>query len=119
MKTFKNLNEVFKAADSQVTAQELLNGRLYLKGKGWTKVKLSPELKKEVIDKIIETAGGFEKTKNKMLRSFEYSTPQHWAIARFLLSSYEHVRNGDAFFSYCAGQDQQWEMKELRKFLAK
>ncbi len=117
MKTLKNLKEVFAAADQQVTAQDLLNGRLYLKGKGWSEVKLSDELKETVISSIVETAGGREQTKVRMYAKMRNARPQHWAIARFLLSSYKTVRNGDPYFSYCAGQDQQWEMKELRKHL--
>jgi len=120
MKTFKNLNEVFAAANPhQVTAQELLNGRTYLEGKGWTNVKISDELRESIISTIAETAGGREQTKVKTYRTLRSSNPQHWAIARFLLSSYKQVRNGDAYFSYCAGQDQVWEMRELRKHLSK
>lgn len=117
MKTFKNLKEVFAAADHQVTAQELLNERLYLKGKGWSNIKISPELRETIISTIVETAGGHEKTKIKMYSKMRNSKPQHWAISRFLLSSYEKVRNGEPYFSYCAGQDQTWEMKALRDFL--
>lgn len=117
MKTLKNLKEVFAAAGSQVTAQDLLNGRLYLKDKGWSSVKISDELMETIISSIIETAGGRENTKVKMYAKMRNSRPQHWAIARFLLSSYKTVRNGYPYFSYCAGQDQTWEMKELRNFL--
>lgn len=117
MKTLKNLKEVFAVADNQVTAQELLNGRLYLKGKGWSNITISDQLKETIISTIVETAGGREQTKVKMYAKMRNSRPQHWAIDRFLLSCYKNVRNGEPYFSYCAGQDQTWEMKELRNFL--
>jgi hypothetical protein len=117
MKTLKNLKQVFESAGSQVTAQELLNGRLYLKNKGWSSVKISDELKESIISSIVETAGGRENTKVRMYAKLRNSKPQHWAIARFLLSRYDSVRNGEPYFSYCAGQDQTWEMKQLRNFL--
>ena len=117
MKTLKNLKEVFACADTQVTAQELLNGRLYLKGEGWSNVQISDELRESIISTIVETAGGREQTKIRMYAKMRNSKPQHWAIGRFLLSRYDNVRNGEPYFSYCAGQDQTWEMKSLREFL--
>jgi|SRR6478609_1518490 len=120
MRTFKNLNEVFEATKPhQVTAQELLNGRTYLEGKGWTNVKISDELRESIISTIAETAGGRAQTKVRTYNTLRFSKPQHWAIARFLLSSYKQVRNGEAYFSYCAGQDQVWEMRQLRNHLTK
>ena len=120
MRTFKNLNEVFEAAKPhQVTAQELLNGRTYLDVNGWTEIKISEKLKETIISTIAENAGGRENTKIKTYRTLRMERPQHWAIERFLLSRYPQVKNGNAYLSYCAGQDQTWEMRELRKHLAK
>jgi hypothetical protein len=123
MKTFKNLNQLFDACDPhQVTAQEVLNGRLYLKNKGWSNVKISDELRESVISTIAESCGGRQQTKIRTYSSLRFERPQHWAIARFLLQRYDHTpeaKERGAFFSYCAGQDQVWEMRELRKHLAR
>lgn len=114
MKTIKTLDELYKlAGSSQVTAQEILNGRTHILGE-WQDVKFSEELKEEVISKIVESAGGQEKTKSQMFYSLRNERPQHWALARFLLVKYE---DRPAYISYCAGQDMTWEMKELRKKL--
>lgn len=122
MKTFKTLDQVFKAAGGKVTAQRLLNGRLYLEGKGWTAVKITDELRESIISTIAETVGGHAKTKVRVYNTLRREMPQHWALDRFLLQKYDHCKEAKergAFFDYCAGQDQTWEMRELRKHLAK
>lgn len=118
MKTYKTLDELFNdAKPHQVTAQEVLNGRTSLGEKGWTEIKITDKLREQVISQIVENAGGREKTKIRMYSVMRSSRPQHWAIGRFLLSRYRQVNNGKAYFSYCSGQDQVWEMKALREFL--
>lgn len=120
MPTFKTLDDIFNAAASQVTAQQILNGRIHLKSipsskfSGWSEIQITPELREEVISRVVESAGGREKTKMRMYSRMRYDRPQHWAIDRFLLQKY-----GDkpAFLSYCAGQDQTYEMKQLREYL--
>jgi hypothetical protein len=113
-KIFKTLDEVFIAAGShQVTAQELLNGRSYVFGE-WQEVQISNDLREEIIEMIVETAGGRGRTKSDTKYRLRNERPQHWAIDRFLLSKYG---NSPAHLSYCAGQDQIWEMRNLRNYL--
>jgi len=114
MKTIKSLNQLYKCAGAhQVTAQEVLNERTYING-AWQSIKVAPELQSEIIETIINTAGGWQKTKANMRRTLD-ERPQHWALARFLLEKYK----GPAFFSYCAGQDMTSEMRHLRTYLNK
>lgn len=118
-KTFKTLKEILEACDNQITAQQLLNGRLSLKGKGWTSVNIAPELMAQTVDKIVSTCGGREKTKNIIRNKLLNSKPQHRGLSRFYVESYKQVNNGEPYLSYCAFQDQTTEIKELRMFLAK
>jgi predicted RNA methylase len=109
-----SLNELYKLAGAhQVTAQEVLNSRTYINGQ-WQEVVFTDEVRQEVIDKLVQTIGGHQATKVTVRRSLEYRRPQHWAIARFLLSKYG---DKDAHFSYCAGQDMTWEMRKVREYL--
>lgn len=116
MKKFESLDQVFAAAGShQVTAQELLNGRSHIFGE-WQSIEITNDLREEIIDKIVETAGGRSRTKNYCRYCLRNERPQHWAIDRFLLSKYGE---NPARLSYCAGQDMTWEMQNLRKYLAR
>lgn len=117
MKSIKSLDQLFKLADPhQVTAQEVLNGRTSLKVGSYQEVNFAPELREEVIQKIVETLGGRERTKVSIYSRLRNERPQHWGLARFLL-----VKYGDkpAYFSYCAGQDMPFEMKQIREALKK
>ena len=111
---YNNLDQIFADAGThQVTAQELLNGRTHVRGE-WQAITLTDELREQIISKVAETAGGRERTKVRVYNRLRFERPQHWAIARFLLSKYG---DSPAHLSYCAGQDQTWEMKALREYL--
>lgn len=118
MKTpiFTNLDEIFVAAGThQVTAQEVLNRRSYVFGE-WQEISITDDLKNEIIEEIVQTAGGRNATKNSARYCLRYERPRHWALDRFLLSKYGE---NTARFSYCAGQDMTWEMSNLRKYLGR
>ena len=61
MRTFKTLKQVYKAVN-QATIQQLLNGRVYLKLKGWTDIKISDELRELLALRASEILGGHTKT---------------------------------------------------------
>jgi len=113
---YTTLDQIFEDAKShQVTGQELLNGRTHICGK-WQEINLSDELREQVITKVAETSGGRAQTKNRVYGVLRYGKPQHWALSRFLLVRYSP---SPARLSYYAGQDQTWEMKDLRNSLKK
>lgn len=115
MKTLKNLDQVYKLAGKhQVTAQELLNDRLYIDGKGWSEVKLTPEFRVNLVNNILDILGGRTNTRQQMERRLMFEKPQHWGLGRILLSNYN---NKGARLSYCAGQDMTWELREIRNAL--
>ena len=114
MKNIQTLDELFeRAGNHQVTAQEVLNGRTHIDGE-WQAVEFSEKLKEAVICKILSSAGGWSQTQVQMGRTLRNERPQHYALARFLLCKYG-VR--EANFTYCAGQDMTYEMKDLRNKL--
>lgn len=109
-----SLNKAWKVAGSQTSAQNLLNGRMYLKTTGWSKVKLTEEFRNELIEMLVEQIGGHERTKIDVRISLKFESPQHWALDRFFVSKY---KKSDATISYCAGQCHTSEMRELRNKL--
>ena len=113
---YRSLDEIFTdAKDHQVTGGELLNRRTHICGQ-WQAINLSDELREKVISTIAETIGGHAKRKNRVYSVLRYGRPKHWTLDRFLLSKYG---DSPARLSYCAGQDQTWEMRDAREQLTK
>lgn len=113
-KLFSNLNDLLNCVDYQLTAQQLINKRVYLKGEGWVNIELSAELKDFICSEIAETLGGRQTTKQSIKNTLLYSTPQHWGLDRIHVDRYN-----DNFIkiSYCAGQEHKLETNIIRKFL--
>ena len=111
--TISSYEKAIKVAKNQVTAQMLLNNRMYLKN-GWAKIKLTPEFKETLINDLVSKIGGHAHTKEAIYNTFKNSTPQHWAIDRMIISKYG---KNPARLTYCAGQDMTWEMRQLRNEL--
>lgn len=113
---FENLTELLNYSQGQITAQQLINKRIYLKSQGWTSIELSDELMENIISQIVETLGGRNSTKSSIKNVLRYSKPQHWGLNRILLEQYD---NSEPCFKYCAGQDYTWETNTIRRFLSK
>jgi hypothetical protein len=114
MKTFKTLEQLLKATD-YVTAQNVLNGRLYLKDKGYTSVKIDEDLREEICKDISQLFGGRHVTREQMLWTLMYDRPQHWGLDRVILSQY---KDNPPRWKYITGQDFIEESKLIRKALA-
>ena len=112
--TINSLDKAWKVAGSQTSAQHLLNGRMYLKTTGWSKVNLTDDFKRQLCDMLTIQIGGIHATKQTVERCLLFRSPQHWALDRFFLSKYN---KSNARISYCAGQDATWEMRDLRNYL--
>jgi hypothetical protein len=113
-KLFNNLNEIFNNSGQQVTAQQLINRRIYINGCGWSDIELTNELNEQIAEQIAESLGGRSATKQSIKNVLRYSKPQHWGLNRMLLNKYG---NNNAYFSYCAGQDYSAETNAIRKAL--
>lgn len=121
MKTIKNLKQAYSFCNSynkshQITVQELLNGRLHHHTKGWSDIKLDYEFKKEVIEKVVDSLGGWNRTKSDIRYTLLNENRQHWGLDRFVVEWYKKIWK-EPKIVYCAGQDQTWEMKEIRNAL--
>jgi len=114
MKTIKNLEQAYRYAGNQITAQDLINGRMYHKLKGWVNVKLTPEFEAEIAEQLSELYGGIRRTKAQVFRTLLYSRPQHWGLSRTMLVKYNKQ---PARWDYCAGQDYPSEMNIIRTAL--
>lgn len=115
MKSFKTIQEIYNASGTQVTAQDVLNRRLYIKGEGWQDIELSAQLGEDIASNLSELFGGHTATKNRIKSVLNYSRPQHWGLKRTVIEDYG---NG-ARWCYIAGQDGQWEANEIRTSLKK
>lgn len=94
----------------QVSIQQILNGRMSVKGIGYQEVEFSNFFKDFLIRKAIEAIGG---RKPQLIRRALRFKPQHWALERIFINKYR----GETSVTYCAGQDAQWELNDLRKYL--
>lgn len=116
MNTYNTLDALYNDAHpAQLTAQKILNGRAILNGR-YQDFAITPELRAQVIDKLTDAIGGRKDTPARVRRCLTAERPQHWALERFYLEKY-----GDrpAYLSYGAGQDQTYEMRALRQYLAR
>ena len=111
--TINSLEKAWKVAGSQTSAQHLLNGRMYLKTTGWSKVNLTDDFKRQLCDMLTIQIGGVHATKQTVERCLLFRSPQHWALDRFYLTKY----GKEPKISYYAGQDRVSEMRYLRKYL--
>jgi len=110
-----SLEKALKVAGGQITAQQLLNERMYLKTTGWSKIQLSTDFRDELINTItFEIVGGRAHTKERVYNRLKFENPQHWALDRIFVSKY---KNNPARLYYCAGQDATYEIKQLREYL--
>ena len=110
MKTFKTLHEIKELESQQVNIQDLLNGRMYIKGKGWSDIQLSSELKQDICGKVAKLLGGINVTKNKVFHNLMTERKQHWGLSRMFIETPERI-------TYCAGQDYPYEMNQIRTAL--
>lgn len=111
--TINSFEKAWKVKGNQLSAQQLLNENMYLKTTGWSKVRLTDEFKEDLVDKIVEIAGGHHDTKRTIRMVLNHRQPQHWALDRIFIEKY----GKKVVISYCAGQDYTHEMAQLRKYL--
>jgi hypothetical protein len=113
-KLFSNLSEILNNTSTQVTAQQLINRRIYINGEGWQDIELTDEFNNNLAEQIAETLGGHRATKESIKYTLMYARPQHWGLNRVLLEQYN---DSAPRFNYCAGQDYTTETNTIRKAL--
>lgn len=103
----------------QLSAQEIINKRVRIGGR-WTEVEFTIEFYNNVIPLIVGVIGGQKKSKERIESALRFSKPQHWALGRIFFTEYKNkVGVKSIYCSYCAGQDGQFELSLLRKYLLK
>lgn len=111
---FSSFEDILENSINQVSAQNLIDGRLNLKNKGWSDICLTPDLRVLLAEKVSALLGGRSVTRRNVEICLIQGRPQHWGLGRIYLEKYEN----DIFFSYCAGQDYPAETARIRKYLA-
>jgi len=111
----ETLDQLLQVADNQVTAQDVLNGNLYLKKVGWRNVTIHEDLRDKICEDISQMFGGRHKTRAQMLWTLKYDNIQHWGLGRIILSKYKDF---PPRWKYIAGQDYTEESKLIRNALS-
>lgn len=112
MKTFKTLKQIKRFENQQVSILALLEGRMYLKDKGWSDVRLTEELREEIARRVCDIYGGHKATRQNVYNHLMSSNGgRHWTLDRMYFSCSKEMR-----LSYCAGQDYPYEMAQARKY---
>lgn len=111
---FNSIAELYQATkESQLTGQEIVNGRAYING-SWQDFEIEQGAKVELMKMISDTLGGQKKTKERILNNLLWGRPQHWGLNRVFFREY----NEKILCSYCAGQDYNWELNQIRKSIS-
>jgi hypothetical protein len=116
MKTIKSFNQAIRiAGNHQITAQELLNNKIYSHKDGWIDIKLSKEFRNDMCEDITNLLGGYSETKKRVKFTLMYEKPQHWGLTRMVIATYKNKSR----WIYIVGQDQSYENKIIREYLKK
>ena len=113
--------KAFEMCGTQVTAQGLLNGKMYIKDKGHSDITLTEAFRRTLIERIVSLLGGHDKTKRRVKSVLTYGSFQHWGLDRFHVDKINYIKDEPAKYelNYCAGQDYPEEINNIRKELAK
>jgi len=111
---YTSLKGLYKVTN-QVSVQEILNGRINHTVKGWIDIRLTPDLRTNIIEMTVDVLGGHSKFKHILNWALSNEKPQHWGLNRMHLTEYK----GKYGISYCAGQDYPAELTQIRNFLRK
>jgi len=112
MKTFKTLKQIKRFENQQVSILALLEGRMYIKDKGWSDVRLTEELREEIAHRVCDIYGGHQATRQNVFNHLMSSNGgRHWTLRRIFIEGDKGTRLG-----YCVGQDGLVEMAQARKY---
>lgn len=105
--TYKNCDSLLKVV-TDLTFENIKSGRIHHKEKGWISFKFKDyDTKINIFKEIAKKIGG--KDISAIIRGL-HNLNYHWAFERF-------IYNKNYGWQYYAGQDQSYEMKQLRKIL--
>lgn len=116
MKQVSNWEELLKESKGgQLTAQNIINRRVFSKKDGWHDIHIESDFFKEICWQIADTLGGWQKTKINVSWALRNERPQHWGLERVIIESYD----GKITMSYFAGQDWNAETNQIRRYLSR
>lgn len=100
--------------ENQVTAQQVVNQRLYNKETGWADVVIDGELRSKMANQVSQLLGGRGDTRDAVDRNLYFNKPQHWGLERIVLEQYG---DNPPRWAYIAGQDYPAEVRTIRNYL--
>ena len=100
--------------ENQVTAQQVINQRLYNKVTSWTDVIIDGELLSKMANEVSQLLGGRGVTREAVDRNLFFNKPQHWGLERIVLEQYG---DNPPRWAYIAGQDYTAEVRTIRNYL--
>ena len=110
LKTKKDI--LLKVRDNDLAG--IISGRVYLKEKGWTKVKVDDGLKEVLCNEASDIWGGHLKTRIRIYNNL-LAGRYHWALGRTSLEEHD----GEIKLEYTTGQDSITEYQLIRTELSK
>jgi hypothetical protein len=119
MKTLKTLKQALKVNKGQLTARDLLNSEIYT-AKGWKTFKISADLKKDIVNNVVEILGGHNKTKESIKYNLLNTNINHWGLNRIIIEEktlQSDKRKKVVSFRYIEGQNYEHELNQIRKYL--
>lgn len=116
---YKTLEGLIRQAKNQiVTLENVLEGTILLRGRGWCKFELSFEAKERFAQMCALSLGGRKETKQHIARIITYnSVTQTFGIYRRLWAQKNTYHKGQIEVTYCAGQDYMSERATVRRLL--
>ena len=116
---YKTLRGLINQAQNQiVTLQNVLEGTILLRGRGWCKFELSFEAKETFAQMGALTLGGRKETRQRIARIITYnSITQTFGIYRRLWAQKNTFCKGKIEVTYCVGQDYISERATIRRLL--
>lgn len=117
---YKTLGGLLNQTENQiVTLENVLDGTILLRGRGWCKFELSFEAKEEFAQMCAHTLGGRISTRERITRIITYYShiTKSFGIYRNLWAQKNTYHKGKIEVTYCAGQDYVGECALIRKLL--
>ena len=113
----KKLFRLKKETCDYIDMETIVTGGFNHKDKGWIKVEIHPDIRKEWITKMVELLGGRSNTKAKITNNLIMGNNSYW-LKRFHIERFrEHNKPYKYHISFCSGQSYPDEIREARNEL--
>jgi hypothetical protein len=112
---YDNLLDLIKDTNNQqLTAQNIINERVYFNSIGWGNVELTHEVKEGAVNMIVSVIGGQLKSQIHFKNLMMNRKPQHWGFERIVFEIRIRDEKETVVCSYIPGQSEESELQMMR-----